>query len=117
MAGGKTILETERLRLREMSEADLDFLSALLGDAAVMRYWPKTCDREESRAWIKRQEERYARDGFGFWLAVSKATGLPVGQAGLFLGVARKLKLKVEGETIYYDLRHLIFAAHPSLLS
>ncbi len=32
---------------------------------------------------MRRQQHRYARDGFGFWLAIEKATGRPVGQAGV----------------------------------
>ena len=37
---------------------------------------------EQSQEWIERQLERYARDGFGYWLIVDRASGLPVGQVG-----------------------------------
>ncbi len=33
--------------------------------------------------WIIRFQERYATDGFGYWLALDRASGQPVGQAGL----------------------------------
>ena len=81
----KIILETPRLLLRQMSLDDLDFVADLLADPEVMRYYPRCCDREESEAWIRRQRARYAKDGFGFWLAVAHDTGEPVGQAGLLM--------------------------------
>ena len=77
------MLVTPRLLLREMSLADLDFLALLLGDPEVMRYWPAPLTRAEAAAWIGRQQERYARDGHGYWLALDRASGEPVGQAGL----------------------------------
>jgi len=48
-----------------------------------MAFWPKPYTRDESEAWIRRQQERYARDGYGYWLALAKAGGRPIGQAGL----------------------------------
>ncbi|OAI40928.1 hypothetical protein AYO40_04095 [Planctomycetaceae bacterium SCGC AG-212-D15] len=79
----KTILETPRLLLRELSLGDLDFIAALLADPEVMRFYPKCLSRDESEVWLRRQFERYERDGFGMWLVVEKATGQPVGRVGL----------------------------------
>jgi [ribosomal protein S5]-alanine N-acetyltransferase len=78
-------LETPRLVLRPMVAEDLDFLATLLGDARVMRYYPKPLDRREAREWMERQWARYEADGHGFWLAVERATGEPVGQVGLLM--------------------------------
>lgn len=78
------VLETPRLKLREMTLDDLDFVAALLGDREVMRFYPRCCTREESTKWIHRQRARYAMDGFGFWLATRKDDE-PVGQAGLLM--------------------------------
>ncbi len=78
-------LETQRLRLRELSDGDLDFVAAMLGDAEVMRFYPKVLDRAESLEWIERQVRRYADHGHGLWLVEERATGTPVGQVGLLL--------------------------------
>jgi RimJ/RimL family protein N-acetyltransferase len=81
----KMILITERLQLREMVDADLDFLAVMLADAEVMRYYPKQHTREEAQAWLERQIWRYVHHGHGLWLVLDKASGEPVGQVGLVL--------------------------------
>lgn len=78
-----SIFETSRLNFREIESADLDFIAEMLGNAEVMRFWPKCYSREEAQEWIHRQQERYRKDGFGYWLLTEKRTGKPVGQAGL----------------------------------
>jgi RimJ/RimL family protein N-acetyltransferase len=82
----KIILETERLRLRELVPEDIDFMAEMLADADVMRYYPRRLTRELSADWIARQIERYRTDGYGLWLAEQRAgedAGKPVGQVGL----------------------------------
>lgn len=79
----RTILETKRLRLRELTQADLDFVADMLGDPEVMRFYPKPLSRLEAEAWIAQQTARYARDGHGLWLVEERSTGVPVGTVGL----------------------------------
>lgn len=79
----KTVLETRRLILREMTREDLDFLAEMLGDAEVMRHFPKPISREEALAYIEKNLARYAQDGYGFWVALDKETQLPIGRVGL----------------------------------
>jgi RimJ/RimL family protein N-acetyltransferase len=79
----KAVIETPRLALREMCPADLDFVAEMLAHPEVMRFYPRSYSRDEADAWVARQVERYERDGHGFWLAVDKASGQPVGQAGV----------------------------------
>lgn len=83
MTASRTVLETPRLRLREMGPGDLDFLTELLGDPEVMRFYPRTYSRSDAEMWIEVQVERYRTHGHGFWLMVERASGSPVGQAGL----------------------------------
>jgi RimJ/RimL family protein N-acetyltransferase len=79
------ILGTERLALRELTPADLDFVAAMLADPAVMRFYPKTQTRAEAQEWLERQRMRYARDGHALWLVTERDSGVPVGQVGLVM--------------------------------
>lgn len=93
-----TVIETPRLRLRELEPGDLDFVAEMLGDAEVMRYYPSTLDREESSAWLERQRRRYVSDGHGLWLVEHRETGAPLGQVGL---LAQALDDDVHPEVAY----------------
>jgi len=85
-----TILETARLTLRELEEADLATVAEMLGDREVMHFFPGPLTVEESRRWIDHQRARYARDGHGYWLASLRESGEPVGQAGI-------IRVEIEG--------------------
>jgi RimJ/RimL family protein N-acetyltransferase len=77
------VLQTARLQLREMTWDDLDFVAMMLGDPQVMRFYPKCCSREEAKAWVQRQLDRYRDDGHGLWLATDRKSKVPIGQVGL----------------------------------
>jgi RimJ/RimL family protein N-acetyltransferase len=77
------VIETPRLALREMTFDDLDFVASMLADPEVMRYYPRCLTLDESVVWIEGQRQRYRVSGYGFGLAVARATGEPVGQIGL----------------------------------
>lgn len=79
----RIILETERLRLRDLVREDLDFLAELLGDPEVMRFYPNALDRTGAELWLERQMGRYQRDGHGFWMVEDRGRGEPIGQVGL----------------------------------
>lgn len=87
------LLTTARLALRELTLEDLDFVAAMLAHPEVMRHYVRRLDRDEARVWLERQQTRYARDGFGLWLAVERASGEPVGQVGVTIQ-------EVEGERL-----------------
>ena len=80
---GKEILRTERLLLREMEEGDFPALCRMLRDADVMYAYGHAFSEEEAWDWLRRQRERYVRDGFGLWAMVELGTGEMVGQCGL----------------------------------
>lgn len=76
-------LETERLVLRRFTPADVDLVTALDADPAVMRYinGGRPTPREEVRddvlpAWLAYYERG---DRYGFWAAVEKSTGAFLG--------------------------------------
>lgn len=80
---GRFVLETERLLLREMGQSDLAALCAILQDDETMYAYEGALSDDEAQAWLDRQMERYARDGFGLWAVVLKETGAMIGQCGL----------------------------------
>jgi RimJ/RimL family protein N-acetyltransferase len=75
-------LETERLSLRPMTEDDIGALAAVLGDSHAMRFYPRPFDLAATAAWVRRNEERYAADGFGLLAVVERATGEVIGDCG-----------------------------------
>lgn len=80
-------LETERLLLREMTQADYAALSAILQDPEVMYAYNGPFSDAETQEWLDRQLTRY-RDydhRFGLWAVVLKETGEMIGQCGLTL--------------------------------
>ena len=68
-----------RLTFREMSDADLDDMAALLGDKDVMRFYPRPRTRGEASQWITRNQQRYRDHGFGLWIVSVRETGEFVG--------------------------------------
>lgn len=82
---GRIILETERVVLREVTLADLDFVADLLGNREVMRFWPRLLSRDEARQGLLKHLADYQRYGHGYWLAENRQTGEPIGQAGLLM--------------------------------
>ncbi len=66
-----------------MTVEDLDFISTLLSDPLVMRFYLATLSRDESAAWIKDRISQYESHGYSLWLVQLRATGEPVGQVGL----------------------------------
>ncbi|HPE12812.1 MAG: GNAT family N-acetyltransferase [Gemmatimonadetes bacterium] len=80
-----TVLETSRLRLRELVPSDIDFVADMLTHPDVNVYYERQFTRADAQQWLDRQLERYRRDGHGLWLAVERTTAEPVGQVGLAL--------------------------------
>ena len=82
------ILETERLRLRwfNHSDADADFMRALLNDPGWLANIGErnVRTRRQARSWIAtRHTATYGRLGFGFWAVERKSDGALVGMCGL----------------------------------
>ncbi len=81
----QTVLETERLTLRELEPGDVDALSEVLSDPWTMRYYPHPFSRDDVVAWIERGLASYQANGFWLWAVVMKETDELVGDTGLTL--------------------------------
>ncbi|HIW15105.1 MAG TPA: GNAT family N-acetyltransferase [Firmicutes bacterium] len=78
-----TILETERLILREMDQEDFSDLAQMLQNPRVMVAYEHDFSDEDVQRWLDRQKSRYETYGFGLWAMILKKTGEMIGQAGL----------------------------------
>jgi RimJ/RimL family protein N-acetyltransferase len=87
-----------------MVPEDLDFIAGMLGDPEVMRFYPRVYTREDSWAWLERQQRRYAEDGHGLWLVEDRRDREPVGQVGL-------IRQEVEGQS-ETEIGYLVARAH-----
>ena len=88
------ILTTTRLLLREMIDGDFPALCRILQDPEVMYAYEHAFSLQEAWDWLRRQQERYRRDGFGLWAVVERTSGEMVGQCGITwqsLGDGRQL--------------------------
>lgn len=79
------ILETSRLKLRELVVEDLVDLKEILQDEETMTAYEGAFSDEEAEAWLLRQQDRYQENGFGLWAVILKETGELVGQCGITL--------------------------------
>lgn len=76
-------VETKRLILRKMVQADYDDLCKILQDEKVMyAYEGAFCNREVQN-WLGKQITRYQKDGFGLNAVILKESGEMIGQCGL----------------------------------
>jgi len=78
-----SVVETDRIRLREFSRADLEELAAMIADEEQMRFYGRTKTRDEASAWISRNLGLYGKYGFGMWLIESRATAGFLGYCGI----------------------------------
>ncbi len=77
------ILETKRLRLRRLMQADFENLCGILQDAQAMYAYEHAFSDGEVQAWLDNQLRRYREDGFGLWAVIRRQDGAFVGQCGL----------------------------------
>ena len=77
-------VETERLLLRRFEPSDADLLAPVFAQPEVWRFpYGRGLTHEETAAFVERQIAEWDALGFGCWVAVSKATGSPIGYVGL----------------------------------
>jgi ribosomal-protein-alanine N-acetyltransferase len=81
--GAAPLPESSRLYLRELTFEDTNALYGLLSDPLAMEWYPHTYTFAETRDWIERAHESYARFGHGFWAAAGKERGELIGICGV----------------------------------
>lgn len=77
------IIETDRLYLREMCQANFKSLCEILQDEEVMYAYEGAFSDTEVQEWLDRQIARYKKWGFGLWAVILKETDKMIGQCGL----------------------------------
>ena len=66
-------LHSDRLNFRNMTDDDLEVMSAMLADSDVMDFHPRPKSREETQAWIDWNKSNSAEHGYGLWIIETKA--------------------------------------------
>lgn len=96
------ILETKRLKVREMTLDDIDRLYEIYADPSITEYMEGLYpDRQEELEFSKSYiENMYGFYGYGLWLVIEKSNGRIIGRAGLS-------NREVDGE-VYLELGYVI---------
>ena len=78
-----TILETDRLILRELRKEDKFNLSKVLSDSESMQHYGHPFNEHEVEEWIKWNIENYATYNCGLWAIILKEDGTFLGDCGI----------------------------------
>jgi RimJ/RimL family protein N-acetyltransferase len=97
-----SVIQTERLLLRELRLADADALAKVLSDPESMKYYPHPFSREEVASWIDRNIQRYRDCGYGLWGVTLKSDGEFIGDCGITL---QEIEGRLYPEIGYHLLR------------
>lgn len=95
------IIQTHRLIIRQLEDADTPALTAILSDPAVMEYSVGgVCDEAATVRFVRWCQEVYESHGYGPWALELKETGELVG----FSGVGPEMLDDVEAVNLGYRL-------------
>ena len=76
------VLETERLYLRPFDCGDDLALFSILGDAEIMRYYPRPLTRDEVVLWVERFRQSFSESGIGLLALCLRSSGELIGDCG-----------------------------------
>lgn len=77
------LIETNRLRLRELNDNDILPLYEILSDPETMKYYPAPYNLGGAEGWINKSRNSYRENGFGLWAIVLKSDEIFIGQCGI----------------------------------
>jgi RimJ/RimL family protein N-acetyltransferase len=80
---GTVHIETERLTLRDWTDADAAPFAALNGDPRVMEFFPALLSRAESDALLERIRAFIGKNGYGLYAAEERSSAKFIGFIGL----------------------------------
>ncbi|GKX66429.1 acetyltransferase [Clostridium sp. TW13] len=109
------ILETQRLVLREMTQADLSDLCNILQDEDVMYAYEGAFSAGEVQEWLDRQIRRYKEYGFGLWSVVLRETGVMIGQCGVTMQDYKNTKIMEVGYLFQKQYWHHGYASEAAI--
>ena len=87
------MIATDRLYLREMTQADFPALCKILQDEAVMYAYEGAFSDAEVQVWLDNQLRRYREDNVGLWAVILKENHTMIGQCGLTMQPWKERKL------------------------
>ena len=108
------IIETERLILREITQADFADWKAVLSDPENMKYYPKPYDDAGVQRWIDWSLANYASYGFGLWAVILRETGEFIGDCGITMQPINGQQLPEIGYHIRLDHHRMGYASEAS---
>ena len=79
------MMQTDRLILREYTQADFETALEIFSDEEMMQHYPKPFDAARVQRWIDWNQNNYQQHGFGLWVVVLKETGEMIGDCGITL--------------------------------
>ncbi|HCC34861.1 MAG TPA: GNAT family N-acetyltransferase [Ruminococcaceae bacterium] len=109
------ILETPRLILREMTEADFPLLCRHLQDEEVMYAYERPFSDADVWEGIHKQFQRYKECGFGVWAVILKESGELIGQCGLSMQPCEERELLEIGYIFQKEHWHKGYASEAAI--
>ena len=111
----KTILETERLILRELVQDDYNDLCVLLQDDETMYAYEGGFSDLEVQAWLDKQLNRYHTYHFGLWAMIRKDTQEWIGQCGITMQTYKNQEIPEIGYLLQRRYWHQGYATEAAI--
>ena len=97
------MLETKRMRLREIEESDLDFIAMMWAEPCMMLDYPSPLTREQTEVYVRHTISKYQKDGIAPWLATHRETGKPLGVTGIMMQTVNDKRLPEIGYAFWKE--------------